>query len=324
VESIYPDPGLTDPRLRFHMGKVANHEPFISPIDPDMPFPVSEWTLQQWHEDSYMSGDQMTKNDPATSDALLGIAPYAFAAPDAHSHLWIYHGAKPGTWVYEVYERDGTMRPEGGANIFMATTQPAKLTTFDHEIEYSVDLKLKEAEIHYLTPTAKQSGAVLGQIFTGFGIHFFNPTTKQKQFVFLQIPIANSRENTHKDYYVVLPTDGAGLSLLYSAGMDSGEPTFRFAPDGGQLHSFHYSLNRYVAQMVARPYSWNGRTVEWPAEAHDYRNWSLGGMYLGLETQSTDERPESTNHDQQGSVQMTLQIANLSVTQDGDRPGPHP
>ena len=319
VESVYSDPGLKDPRLRFHLGETANNQPLISPVYPDMPFPISEWALMQWGQSSCMSGDKMTTDDALCRDPQLGVARYAFAPPDGHSHLWIYKDNASGAWVYEISERDGTLRPGGGSNIFLANGSPRREFTLDREITYSVDLKLTQAEATYLTPTARQSGAVLAMAFTGFGILFKDPETKQQQFVFLQIPISSSRSISFPGTYIFLPTKGERPNLLYGAALLSGEPTLPFAPDTGTLHPFRYLLNRYVAQLISKPYRWKGEMVEWPAAAHDFHNWSLKGMYIGLETQATDLRPTSTNHDRQGSVVAALQISNLEVMRHNDR-----
>lgn len=318
VVGAFPDPGLKDPRLRFHLGQVVNNQPEISTIYPDMPFPVSDWVVTQWSQSSYMQGDLMSKDDPRSRDSRLGLATYGFITPDEHSHLWIYPDKAASSWIYEIYEQDGILKPGGGSNIFLSAHLKGKMT-FDHEINYSVDLKLSQAEINCLTPTAKASGAVLGQVFSGFGINFLNPTTHEHQFVFLQIPVSNSRSTSYKGNYIFLPTKGQRPNLLYSAALLSGETTLPFAPDSGPLHSCRYLLNRYIAQVIARPYKWNGQMVDWPPEAHDFHNWWLAGMYIGLETQATDLRPKSTNHDKQGSVKVALQIANLSVTRDNNR-----
>ncbi len=317
--SVFPDPGLHDPRFHFHLGQVAHHHPVISPILPAMPFPPSDWQVGQWSQSSYMQGDRMIENDPRTTDPLLGIARYGFVTPDAHSHLWIYPASTPGSWVYELYEKDGIVKPGGGSNIFLGTNARAKDATFDCEIDYSVELKLSRAAVSYRTPTAKQTGAVLASIFTGFGIVFSDPVAKEHQFLFLQIPISSSKDTTHPGYYIFLPTKNRP-NILYSAALHAGEATLPFQADPGPLHPFHYLLNRYVAQVVARPYKWNGRLVAWPAAAHDFKNWRLTGMYLGLETEAVDLRPKSITPDPQGSVEAALQVADLQVVRDPARP----
>jgi hypothetical protein len=320
-QSVYPDPGLQDPRLRFHLGQVEHNHPVFSTVYPDMPFPVSPWVVAQWSQSSYMSGDRMTKDDPRAVDPRLGIATYAFTAPDGHSHVWIFHDAGSDAWTYDLYEQDGVVKTGGGSNIFLGTSDPTnKDITFDREITYSVDLKISRAEVSYTTPDAEKSGAVLGQVFTGFSIDFKDPGTGRRQHLFLQIPITHSRNRSNNHaWYIFLPTKSALPNLLFSPALMPGESTLPFAADPGPLHSFHYLLNRYVAQVVAHPYRWKGRLVDWPAAAHDFRNWILGGMYIGLETEATDLRPSSTDPSPQGSVKVGLQLSNLRVMRDSDR-----
>ena len=281
-----------------------------------MPFPVSEWVVAQWGQTSYMTGDRMTKDDPSAHDARLGEAAYAFAAPDGHSHVWIFHDTTPDRWVYELYEQDGILHPGGGSNIFLTARDQQKDMTFDRPITYSVDLKLSQAEVAYFTPAAARNGAVVAMLFSGFSLQFADPQSGLRQSIFLQIPIARSGGVATHGIYIPLPTKGARPNLLYSAALGPDEPTLPFAPDPGPLHSFHYLLNRYLAQAVTRTYRWQGQTVAWPAAALDFRNWRLTGMYVGLETQASDLRPQSVNHDKQGSVKIGVQIANLRVMRD--------
>jgi hypothetical protein len=305
--------------MRFHLGQVSGGQPAIAPTYPEMPFAHSDWVVTQWNQTSYLNAEELRPGNSETRDPHLGVAKFSFTTPDHHSHVWIYQDQHSSAWVYELDERGGTLTPAGGSNLFLSSSALSDNFTLDKEIDYQVDAKISHASIAYFTPAAKTSGVVLAQVFTGFGAIFRDPRTGKQQHIFLQIPMSNSRDKELSAFRMCVPDNSNGYNLLYSGAVDSSQ-TLAFKTDREALHPLHYILNRYVADMVATPFTCRGRLLPWLAEARDLKNWHLGEIYIGLEIEAADVRPAAANHAPQGEVEVAMRIANLRVMRNPDRP----
>ncbi len=294
------------PRLRFHLGEVANNQPLISSTLPDIPGSPSPYYIAQWQQSHYIRPDILLRDDLATFDPKLGVARYGFEASDGHAHVWLYQSGQ--TWVYDLYEAGGTLRAGGGSNVFLSTDHFASGATLDKAVVVDFNAKLSKAAVD-APREAQMSGAVLAHAFAGFGLLFTGNAKDIPQFVFLQIPITASRPFTRAARAACV---GEG-ALLYAPPLSHGERTLPFAPDLGALQHFHYRLNDYLSGLLSVQ---RCGSEGWPAAAHDPANWRVTGFYIGLETETSDERPTSKLAGPQGYAEEGMQIANLRITRD--------
>jgi hypothetical protein len=301
---LIPPLESASPRLRFHLGEVQQNQPSISPVLPDMPFPPSPYYIAQWHQKGYIRPDMLQQSDKATYDARLGIAPYAFEAPDGHAHVWIYHYGSG--WLYELYEAAGSVDQGGGSNVFLTSDVRLMRATFDRRITFDFDTKLSRAAIT-ASAEAQATGAVLSQVFVGFGLLFADPGSSYKRSVFMQLPISISRANFNYNKPMFF-CSGQEIAL-FTPSLRSEQRTLPFSSDTGPLHHFHWVLNDYMHELVSS----HACGMNWPASASLMRNWSLTGFYMGLETEAADDRSSAASHDPQGTVETAIQIANVRL-----------
>ena len=309
---VVPPLALSGPRLHFHLGGVEANRPALSPILPDMAaYPASPWYLAQWQQSTVVRPDRMSRDDPVTRDPGLGVAAYGFEAPDGHAHLRIWRNG-PG-WVFELYERGGMVTAGGGSNLFLAVdaTSPARL---DRPTTYTLQARVSRASATYDTAQAEASGAVLAQIFSGFGLTFHDPAGAATQFVFLQLPLSSSRP-VSRARNVICTLDAGGPHLLFAPSLHRGETVLPFRPAGPGMATLRYELQDYVRELVSEPYPCGERMLTWPRAARDLGNWTLGGLYVGLETENADLRAGAAGPGAQGTVEAALQVADIRLAQ---------
>ncbi len=316
ADSLFPEPGLTNPKLRFATGRVVGNQPEVSPDLPNIPGPPSDWVVGQWQHTHYLSSNDQVPA-PTIGDARYGGALYAFNAPFDESHLWIFHDR--ASYVFELFERDGVLRG-GGANLFLSAKASTE-ATLDKPIDYALSARISRAEAAYWTATAEASGAVMGQVFSGFVLRFADPQSPRRINMFLQIPIAASRPG-HGSYR----SCNAGAEIVGVTANESldRDPPLAFAADPGPLRPLRLRLNDYVCAVITHPAACaqpGGRSTQLGAFARvrDLHNWRLQAMYVGLETQARDLRPGAVTAVPQGSVAVGVQLSGLSITRDEGR-----
>ena len=139
----------------------------------------------------------------------------------------------------------------------------------------------------------------------------------------MQIGLADSRGAV--ETYRGCSTHDGRREVVYNATLP-GDPHVAFdATPRTPLRRISYDLNRYLCDVLARPFtcqSQDGATepLTLPSAAHDFRNWSVRELYVGLETEDTDLRPGSPTHAPQGEVSAAIEIADLRVMRDPTRP----
>jgi hypothetical protein len=304
-------------RIRFHTGKVVNNQPEISPILPEIPGPPSHWSLLQWAQPEVILPTSLKTNDPTTRDVRFGVAKYAFTAPDGHAHLWIYEDPDSHHPVYELYERGGALTPGGGANVFLASDASPGGISLDHELIYEMDAKISKASVE-ASLSAQKSGAVLAQVFAGFVIHFPELDGKTISTLFLQLPIARSIASPNE--YRSCTSDKGHRSIIFGALPDTNS-YLPFAADKGPPKQLRSDINSYICKLISGPVNCTdstGQKTSWspPATATGFQDWRLLNMYVGLETEAQDLRPQSPTKDPQGKVEVALQLADLKVVPD--------
>ncbi len=315
--NVFPGIDRDVEKIYFHTGQIANNQPEMSPNLPDIPGPPSHWSLIQWAQSQIISPTSLTTDDSATRDSRLGLAKYAFSAPDGHSHMWIYQDPTSHHPVYELYERGGALTASGGANVFLSSDAPPGGITLDHELFYDVDARLSKAQVR-ASLAAQRNGTVLAQVFTGFVIHFPDQDGKTISTLFLQLPIARSIPSPSE--YRSCTSDMERRTIIFGA-----EPLaasyLPFEVNKGPLKHLRYNINSYICGLIARPTKCldsAGHKTSWsvPASATNFKDWKIQKMYVGLETEVQDLRPQSPSKDPQGEVEVALQLANLRVASD--------
>ncbi len=326
-QDVFPPLGPEVPRLRFHTGAAANNRPEIAPDLPDYPGQPSDWVVVQWQHQQVLTSGALTRNDLAAADRRLGPATYSFTAADGHSHLWIYAHANGREPIYDLFERDGDLREAGGQNLFLAADATSGGIPLDQAIDYRLEAKISQASVAYANPTARASGAVLAQVFTGFVVQYPDRQSGKPSTIFLQIPHASSRNQPGQHVpreYRSCHASGGAKTIIYGADQ-SDESSLPFAAATGPLAHLHYSVNQYLCALVKRPIicpsTEGGQT---PLKLLDglssFHDWTIRGIYVGLETQNRDLRAPSPVATPQGSVSVGLQISALHVLQHPDRP----
>jgi hypothetical protein len=318
---VFPDPGLQNPKLRFHTGGTANGQPEIAPQLPDLPGEPSAWTIVQWKKHELLAPGRMRHDDAASPDPALGAPAVTFDTASGESQVRIFRrgGASP---VFELRSAGGWLDDVGGSNLFLQARTLPPAATFDAAIDYDITLRLSAASAQAPNPLALRNGTVLAQVVSGFTLAFTDPDTRTTIPLFLQIVHADSR-GAAPDYRGCYP-HGRDLEIV-SSRILPGDPQLPFAAGTGAPFAARYNLNRYLCDVLARAFQCrrgDGGTsaLEWPASARDFRNWRVTGMFIGLETHDTDRRSNSWNKTKQGEVAAAVQVSGLSVSRDTTRP----
>ncbi len=310
VADVIPPLSQQSPRLRFHLGQVANNQPLISPILPDLPFPPSPWYVAQWQQTSYIQPDVKILSNETSRGKPLGRTVFQFEAPDGHAKVRI-HGHE-GSWTYQLEEQNGFVTEGGGSNLFLSVDANKEVSTFDAPILFDADVKLNKAQILAYNQSALKSGAVLASIFSGFGLSFLDPITHKSQFVFMQVAISGSRNNAPGARYFCSLT-GGDPNLLYGPPESVTGSPLPFRPDAGNFHHISYNVTDLVHDLISTPYPCGEKLIEWPTSATLVKNWRLTNFYIGLETEVEDHRKDSSNAQAQGNLDVSLEISHLTI-----------
>ncbi len=327
-KNVFPNPGLTNPRMKFNTGTRINGADLagLSRYLPAMPGPLSGWTVTMWHRHEILNAREMIKNDENLSDPRLGVPTYAFITPNHKMHLAIFRDHKSHRWVYDLFEKDGMLLPNGGANLFLSAHARNGHFTMNHPIIYNLWAKISQAHIRYYNSSAEKSGAVLAQVFTGFIFSVPSVHPADRITLFLQIPLADSRDGKFGGApyggrggitYQLCDSGKNGTVITENIAAPGGCP-LPFRPQRGPLRHFRYRLNSFLREALANPPMFRNsrgkmQRLVYTSHAKNMKSWELASMYVGLETENSDFRRGVTNHRPQGSVSVALQVANLRV-----------
>jgi hypothetical protein len=313
ADSLLPAPGL---RLRFGTGRVAGNKPELSPITPDVPEPISSWYVAQWQHRQFLDARTTLDTAQQRRDPELGTPMQAYATPDGTLRLLIYREPKRSELVYELFEQGGL--PEaGGGNLFLSTEVPPRAhADFSRPITYELRAKIASAGVTYDSASASPGGTVLAQAFSGFVIDFRAPDGKQAGTLFLQIPISGSHEPQRR--YRNCNARGDVLSIVANQSLPQ-QKLLPFRAASGPLQPMRYLLNAYLLAVLAGPMDCrdeHGRAFGLASVPGALRpgNWTLSGIYVGLESQSQDlHHGLEVPH---GSVRIGLQVAGIRMRRD--------
>lgn len=327
-KSVFPNPGLTNPRMNFNLGtRIKGVDlPGISPYLPAIPGPLSGWTVTMWHRRETLNARELVLNDRQLRDPRLGLPAYAFITPDHNTHLAIYRDHIAHRWVYDLFEKDGMLLPNGGSNLFLSASARGGPFTMNHPIIYNLWAKISQAHIKYYNASAEKSGAVLAQVFTGFIFSMRSPHPAERITLFLQLPLADSRDGKFGGAQFGGPggityqhcVSGKNGTVIIENIAPRGGCPLPFRAQSGPLRHLHYDLAMFLRQVLAHAPIYrkpNGvmHQLVYSDQAKNLKNWTINSMYIGLETENRDFRPGVTDHRAQGTVSVALQVENLSV-----------
>jgi hypothetical protein len=91
-----------------------------------------------------------------------------------------------------------------------------------------------------------------------------------------------------------------------------------FAPDTGGLHQIRYSVTDHLKYILHQTYGCetpNHTTTpfSFTGDWGDLANWRVKSNYIGLETESSNQRTDSKNRANQGEVEVGLDLAGVKV-----------
>lgn len=326
---ILPEPGLSNPRLRFATGSITNcpygNEPEIFSELPNIPeYTASSWYVAQWRKcelhktdicakckesDGLMVPWLMYKNAPSTQDPNFGTALYAFPALDDRSHIWIYNYTN--NYVYELHGQNGWLEYSGAPDIFLSVNVPIQNQKIDKKTIYSLKTKVKDSIIYYATPDAEKDGSVMWQYFSAPIFQYTDPETKKIDTLFLQIWHSTSFNTTEPKYLFYDKT----LGYIYS-GLLEKDQFISSAPRISPLVNLSFDLNKYLCDAInegltARGYPGVYENGYFPISAKNLSNWKFISFYMGLETQNSN-----TSFIERGAASANVLVSDLKVIQE--------
>jgi hypothetical protein len=311
--SVIPDL-FTTPQVQFGTGHAGPNGPLINPALPDVPGPPSGWYLAQWRKPQLLSPDKMIRDDETARDQLLGIPLYSFATPA--SRLDIYQ--RPNRhYTFGLMSKGGAHTISGGTNVFLATEE-LKDATFDHPLDYHLTVTMPIASVSASEPNDIATGTVGAQVMTGFVLRLNDPEAHHATSYFLQINHTDSRNR-------LLPfrTCYMDRALQRLVVVTPASATFPFAHFAKPPKQMEVSMNDLLCNLVSQPFMCPApdgrRATEFPASAHDPKNWSISSMYVGLETQVEDARAGAHDSVRRNS-EVSLRIFDLGLTSDRSVP----
>ena len=297
----------SSPQLRFHEGEIDNNQPLIDTVLPEVPGPVSSWTVTQWNHDVYLRPADLRLAWSAATSVY-----YEAAASDEETSLLIRHEAAEPGWVFTLSNSNGPVTVGGGRALYLSTNiLPGVNTGFDHEIDLSLDARIAAAAASYTTPTAKATGAVMAMAYTGIGLMFTDPVTWAQQFIFMQVGLTQSSAASVTSGYIC-----SGNTVILFAPPVASTEQLPFKTDSGALHHLTYNLTAAVQEMVANPTPCGGAKRSWTPNMLNLANWHLVGTYVGSETENTDLRPGAVTNKPQGNISLSLDLARFAITRD--------
>lgn len=315
--AVVQDPaGSAD--MRFGTGGVCDNQPQMYPQAAPVPGPESAWYVTQWHKAEYLDPASVQGAGAVAEAPGLGAPVESWTTPDGLTGLQVYQAADGGD-VFHLQSEDGARTAAGGANLFLQT-DIAPGVTFADTLIYSVAVDVSVASVSYTVPVAQKTRDVLAQAFTGFvigcnipGSAGYDPQAPSMTG-FMQIGLADSG-GAGIPTYAGGCVDGSGNATLVATMTLPGDAVLPFAPGGAGPRPVAYDLNAYFQAFVAQGFAVttaNGgqATLRLSGAEADPANWSLEGMYIGVETQDTgldDTVPL-------GSVAIGLDVGHLGLT----------
>ncbi len=318
---LLPDPGMHNPVLHFGDGGVANNQGTLFPgTSPAMGYTDYGWWVTQWAKVSsdtppipyYLKPDSYISNDPATADSNFGIAPLTFYSENdpTISHFALYPDKPLNNWVYELWSQDGALSSGGGTNLFLSNdvANPTK-ATLDADVHLQLKTKIKSRVLSFNDPAAMTDGSVLAMYFTGMTLNYTDPTSGKQYWQFLQIPHANTQENT-TTYAGCANLGKDGIPDVLWSGILPGGTFLSSTPSNGSLKDLDYDVNQYLCALVKASYDCGSGPVTFPPAAYNLSNWQITSLYIGLETENrTTSNPQTIR----GHAGLGVQIEDLHL-----------
>jgi hypothetical protein len=327
---LLPDPGMHNPVLQFGNGGVANNQGTLFPgTSPAMGYTDFGWWVTQWGKFSsdtppipyYLTPDSYVQSDASTQDPNFGVASLAFYSENdpTISHLALYQDQALKNWVYELWSQDGLLSAGGGTNLFLSNTVNSPSgSSLSADVHLTFATKIKQRVLSFNDAAAMTDGSVLAMYFTGLTLNYTDPATGNQYWQFLQIPHANTMENTNTDAQCISLGSGGIPDVMWS-GVLPGGTFLSSTPSTGALQSLDYDVNKYVCALVKAAYNCGTGTVNFPTAAYDLRNWQITSLYIGLETEN---RMVPNDQVVRGHAGLGVQIENLHLLKFPANSGP--
>jgi hypothetical protein len=350
--------------LGFHMGGVtADNQPFVE----EFLFPSQEgspWYIAQWKKIKPLRPSESLK----MTDVNRSL--YVLKNPVSDESELSTTIDSEGNYIYNLESKQGYLTSVGGSNIFLsANIRKKNLSNLNREIFFSFDTKLVEK---YATVRQAYQGQaqqllqrdVVGFYIGGFPVQYDDGNPSHRASLFIQFYVADTRINNsstkpfvyrgfypHGNYTEIVAT--IPISTI------TGKPEdLKLSPDSASagLTKYKINLNRLLCQSLngqfVRTDNSSGEQINFSNQydglyTKNLKNWSIGSVYLGFETQANffDEQTHSAEyfypsshalygaHDvrqdikdrmiqngefYKGDVKLRAQIANLEMKAEAD------
>jgi hypothetical protein len=287
------------PNFGFHMGEVGDNRPLIEEsLDPTKA--RSPWYFAQWKKIHPLRPSQHLSW--TNSNNVL----FDLKAPNSNESSLNAIIEQDDKVVYRMTSKQGYLTSVGGSNIFLATdlSSPARL---NRELIFQFDTRLREKSVSVYPEFESESDSLRQQDLTGFFIGGFpmiyndgNPDHNAGLFV--QFYVTDTRMNSLADkvvrYRGYYPHNGyteivATLPISEITGQSS-DLLYQPSPQS-DLKTIRFSLNRLLCQALSGSFiptapgtngNINFATAKNGLYVNNLAGWTVGSLYLGLETQA--------------------------------------
>lgn len=287
------------PNFGFHMGEVSNNRPLIEEsLDPAKS--RSPWYFAQWKKIRPLRPSQHLSWQNSKNSL------FELKATDSNESSLSALIENDDKVIYRMSSKQGYLTSVGGSNIFLATDLgvPAKL---NRELIFQFNTRVSEKTVAVYPEFEADANRLRAQDLSGFFIGGFpmsyndgNPDHNAGLFV--QFYVTDTRVNSVADtvvrYRGYYPHNGYTeivATLPISEITGKSDDLFYQANPQADLKTIRFSLNRLLCQalsgsFVSTAQSANGNINFATARNGLYVNnlaaWSVGSLYLGLETQA--------------------------------------
>lgn len=328
--SILLDSKLTSPRFRFHDGTVENYQPRILKEVPDLPeFPVSSWYVTQWKKPSLMLPHKMLVNPQGYTDPVYGDAFIRYFSdegnPNELSSVNVYRDQNKNRFIYELNSRGGWLDTGGGTNVFL-TGKFQEAEKLDKRIDLNFSAKIKDRYTEYFNDRARNDGSVVSQFFAGSSFFYKNPEDNSLTHIFVQITFADSRYERFLapgklEYRGCYKNDFGSRQIVYGNNMPNalgGNGFIAGATPNSPLQDYSFNINDQICTMIKKPFKCqDGSDFYFPENAKTLENWTVNGLYFGLETQEAlaedFSKIPTVSGPKAGKSSISVQLADLDI-----------
>lgn len=321
--AVLPDAGngLVD---RFGNGLVANDAAeFFQTPGALAVLPQSQWYIAQWGQPVAINPANYTTDNPATYDPVYGNALYSWTEPDTNSAIAIYQNttAYGGGDVYDLTGGNTNAPPSSGAtdeaDIFLSSPQ-ASNSNLSHPITLSLNAKITQSLIQFVTPAlAAQyatSGTVFGTFDIGLTVNFDGADGLPSYSGFVQIVPWTSDSSALADYTNGPLDPGDASAQFITSTLLPGDPALSLLPAdaGANPDTLSYHINPYVYNALVEAFVDFSQVQK--AQLLNIANWTLGSVYIGPATNDAQTTSAGGGTVEVANEAVGIQVSNIDVT----------